>query len=115
MSRLSPDSSGAGTRTEVDVLFQVLANEDCRRVLRTLQSSEDTPVSVADLVANDQSPAGREGTAVKLRHMVLPQLADAGWIEYDRGDQTVSYREQPVVERVLWLTAGMEPRVDPGE
>ena len=62
----------------IDSLLAAVADGTRRRVLERLEGAEGG-VREADLVEGEPSDA-----AVRLRHVHLPKLADAGLVEWDR-------------------------------
>ncbi|SFS00813.1 hypothetical protein SAMN05216559_2409 [Halomicrobium zhouii] len=90
---ISPDAT-------LDEAFTALSHERRRAVFRCLQSA-DGPVGVADLardvVARERDADGRaipdeavERCYVRLHHVHLPKLTDAGFLHYDQDQTTVA-------------------------
>ena len=101
----SPTPSDRDSR--LDSMFSVLADERRRQVLQYFRSTGDDVASVENLVdyAVERGGSGsdRERVALRFHHATLPKLGDAGCIEYDARSDTVRYREDPLLERVLDL------------
>lgn len=74
--------------------------DDRRRTILTIVESENGAVARADLarelaaLETDGEPAASrvENVTVQLHHRHLPKLADAGLLEYDREDGTITYQ-----------------------
>ncbi|MFA9416469.1 hypothetical protein [Natrinema sp. HArc-T2] len=77
--------------------------------MRCLVAAEEDVATVEELTENllehDEISDDRRHITIKLHHVVLPQLAAQGFIEYDDRSQTVRYRELPVLERELCRSA----------
>lgn len=92
----------------LDAILDAMASERARRVLYYFTEQDSTTASLTDLsdflVARD----GGDGDQIRccLHHGVLPELDDAGLLEYDGRDATVRYRGHPATEELLaFLTA----------
>lgn len=88
----------------------VLASAYRRQVLRYLAAGEDDVVSVEEfvdkLIDHDETADDRRHIAIKLHHVALPKLAEAGFIEYDARTQTARASEDPPLEwRPLFASA----------
>lgn len=76
-----------------------LAADRRREILDTI-AAESGPITRETLARNvatrdadgDPSESRIENVLVQLHHCQLPKLADAGLIEYDRGDGTITYQ-----------------------
>ncbi|WP_428222012.1 DUF7344 domain-containing protein [Halorientalis brevis] len=78
----------------------MLADVDRRRICLYLMRSDQTVVTVDDLVeilADEDDD--QERLAIDLHHRHLPKLADAGIVEYDARSNTTRYWGQPTVEK----------------
>ncbi|MFD1586851.1 hypothetical protein ACFR9U_07640 [Halorientalis brevis] len=85
---------------EIDTVFELLADVDRRRICLYLMRSDQTVVTVDDLVeilADEDDD--QERLAIDLHHRHLPKLADAGIVEYDARSNTTRYWGQPTVEK----------------
>lgn len=86
----------------VNLLYSVLADESCRHTLQYLHSTPDDTVSVEDLidytVMQRESADNWEHAAIKFHHVILPQLEDAGYIDYDEQSNTVWYRRNSLLK-----------------
>ncbi|USZ69120.1 winged helix-turn-helix domain-containing protein [Halorussus salilacus] len=94
--------------SELDVLFELLADSQRRELLAYLVDADDGVASFSDLidrVADAEDAADRE-VAISIRHAHLPKLADAGVVEYDERSETVRYRGDPALAD--WLDAVRE-------
>jgi hypothetical protein len=115
---------GAGTagseQLSTDKLFDMLASPGNRYVLTYLIRTEN-PVETGELVEYvvDNAGAPTDSTAGKFRgrvasrlvHANLPKLVDAGLVEYDDDEQTVSAR--PAIEAVApYLDLAMSQSVE---
>lgn len=98
-----------GLPLSTEDLFDALAPAERRRVLRCLSDSEFM-MSLADLAAGaaaletDEDPAavtddeGPERAEIRLHHVHVPKLADAGLVDYDTRSKMVALT--PAGERV---------------
>ena len=105
--RSSIGAGGALSASELDVLFEVLADRERRRILRYFAESDDEAATFAELIEflADEAAEGADPDrlAVTLHHTHLPKLADVGFIEYDDRSETVRYRGEPAVEEIVAL------------
>lgn len=88
-----------GDGDELDAVVESLANERRGTVLSVLEE-RDGPTSRWSLAreiagreaSGEPSHAEIEETLLALHHRHLPKLDDAGLVEYDRDEETVTYR-----------------------
>jgi DNA-binding transcriptional ArsR family regulator len=104
--------AASATHLTVDEMFDVLRNERRRLVLQALR--EGGPVlpkgDLAEIVAAVESEGDRDGVSAQQRKRVyiplhqvhLPQLADAGVVEYDErsGDVRLCAAADPLFEQL---------------
>jgi DNA-binding transcriptional ArsR family regulator len=106
------DRNHSAEAERLDAIFGALSDARRRRVIRILAAPAEgtgdggrdgtTVSSLADSLATRES--GRPPTdrlAVSLRHVHLPQLDDAGVVDYDPDRSRVRYEAVPLVERLL--------------
>ena len=95
----------------LSAVHDVLASAYRRQVLRYLMAGEDDVASVEDLVDesvdHDETADDRRQIAIKLHHVALPKLAEAGFIEYDARTQTARAFEHPPTEWRTLTASGM--------
>lgn len=94
-----------------DALLKLLAHPQRRTLLHYLRQNGAEPVPVNELVTvlkpDDVDPATDEGqrqrrqVLLSLQHVHLPQLADAGALDYDSRAETVHYTPVDRVEALL--------------
>lgn len=84
-----------GTSLSVDTVHAVLSKPGRRRVIRRLAVA-DGPVPVAELAGS--LPAPDRSARVRLHHVVLPKLLEAGVVAYEGAGRQVSLT--PAGERV---------------
>lgn len=93
-----------GTKSLEDIL-RSLADDHRRYVIEYLSETDGEVASLnelVDYVATHCSDAfGPEEVAIRLHHVCLPKLDDAGLLEYDSRSETVRYRPEPLVEDLL--------------
>ena len=89
-----------------DVLLDVLSDRYARYVLyhlsdestATLDALADTATGLAAAESGAiATPGDREEIRVRLYHLVLPKLDDAGYLEFDSETRTVERGEVPAV------------------
>lgn len=94
---------------KVNDVHDALGSKHRRQVLAYLVTAEKDVTTVGELVAqlfeDDDADADRQRLTIRLHHVALPKLAALGFIEYDERSETVRYRESPVLERELRLSA----------
>ena len=102
------------TTTDLDSLFEVLADGHRRRVLDYLDDTDDEVATFSDLVdhvadrGGEETPADRDRIAVNLHHNHLPKLESAGVLEWDPRSEMVRYRGGPVVGEWVELALAHE-------
>ncbi|WP_438267497.1 DUF7344 domain-containing protein [Haladaptatus halobius] len=107
----SPDNDDQ--RCSLDELLKLLADTQCRQILRYLIANADQPIPLEALVehlsthtldtaTSDTTQATeRDRILIRLHHLQLPKLADYGVIEYNTTLQLISYLEDPRVDALL--------------
>lgn len=88
----------------IDNLLEAMADELNRRVLASLSAGSDDVVSLNELV--DGVVSGSDGrdaerVAIRLHHVSLPKLDEAGVLDYDAEENVVRYSPTPDVESLL--------------
>lgn len=109
------------TGASLDALFDVLADEQRRRIVVHLDKREDDIAAFSDLLdaasgetddatgTNDPTATdGRERAVSRLHHSHLPKLADAGLVEFDARSETVRYRGGPVASDWVELVSAYD-------
>lgn len=89
----------------LDTLFDTLSNARRRYLLHHLLGHPDGVAefeTISDEIARWERATGRSNAspdevAIDLHHTHLPQLADAGLVEYDRRSGAVRYRDRAPV------------------
>lgn len=94
-----------GSNSSLDQLFEVLAHRRRRYVLYYLADAEDRVVTLDELAdvlcawerewngrTDRRRTDHRESVRIDLHHARLPQLANAGFVEYDARSRTVRSR-----------------------
>ena len=88
----------------VDRILSAVSHEHNRSVLNYFRESSASVASlndVADYVATEGTSSGLESPeniAVRLHHARLPQIADAGILDYEPRTKTVRCRDHPLLE-----------------
>ena len=89
-------------RDTLTAAYDVLASPYRRQILRSLVAGEGDVASVEDLgdelIDLDETAGDRRDIAIKLHHVALPKLAEAGFIDYDARTQTVRACAHPPTE-----------------
>lgn len=102
-------------KSDLDELFEVLANGQRRQILAYLDGIDDDVAAFSELiehVADDsagESADARERVAMNLHHNHLPKLSTAGIVEYDARSETVRYRGGPVVADWVKIARSYDP------
>lgn len=93
----------------VSIAHEALACVYRRRIVEYLIVAADNVVTVAELrtalLDHDQINGNQKHINLKLHHSALPKLSTLGFIEYDDKNQTVRYRDSPVLEQFVRLSA----------
>ncbi|QLG63107.1 DUF7344 domain-containing protein [Halorarum salinum] len=110
------DGDAAADGESLDALFRAIADGRRRTVLdalshqyqpiRTETLARDVASREAGSAAREVSTADLEGVLRSLRHVHLPHLRDAGMVEYDADEGTVSYEGHPAL-RVPWMHSAL--------
>lgn len=82
------ESSRDDRATPTDAVFDVLSDPTRRDTLRILFGERELPVE--ELAARLSTDDGEAGVDAELYHWHLPQLENAGFVEYDRDAGTVA-------------------------
>lgn len=106
-------SGASGRRPDaqlsMDAVLELLADRRRRELLERLFSQPSETTTIDELVehlmdreseARNERPA-RDSIEIKLLHVHLPKLADAGILEYDERSREVRYRANDRLE--AWL------------
>jgi len=123
LGHLDSGTDATGDLPDLDRLFDALASTVRRQTLCHLFDEPRTTVeTLAALLASQRStadapvdPTERDRVAIELRHVHLPQLADATLIEYDSTTGDVRLREFPdPVRDLLRFTQRYERAIEDG-
>lgn len=90
----------AGGGPDLDELFDALASRR-RRLLVALTEAFDGRASVDRLVDELELAGGEERTTIRLVHVDLPKLAEAGLVAYDDRAGVARYVGHSLVEDAL--------------
>jgi len=110
-----PDMRSVQSNTKCDPterMLAVLADQQRRRILQHLETSFDDRVSVsrlaravAEMSTTTKTGDKVERAAIRLRHVHLPKLAEAGLVDYDPNSRSVRYRQCADAEAVLQIAS----------
>ena len=96
---------------KLDTVLTILSNRYRRQVLYCVTEHDDAVVDfdvlIDYLIDSDtkRSQEDRERVKLRLHHMVLPKLQDAGILEHDTRSETVRYQGDPLIEEYLSVIA----------
>ncbi|WP_232687204.1 DUF7344 domain-containing protein [Halobacterium zhouii] len=81
---------------DADARYHVLANDDRQRVLHALEGTSALSLEelVEAVIAEKQDESTRRQVKIALVHQHLPMLDDAGVVDYDRDEGTVTHSER---------------------
>ncbi|MFC4548938.1 MULTISPECIES: DUF7344 domain-containing protein [Halorussus] len=86
-------------------MLTILAKEHCRIVFHYFRDRGTETATAEDLVGflnrRSDGDATADSVAIRLHHSVLPQLAEAGLVDYDARTNAVRYRGHPALEMCL--------------
>lgn len=83
----------------VDDWLEVLADRNCRYVLRMAMNSPDGVLTIDELTATDE--LRKRSLETQLRHITLPKLWDLHLIDYDDRTGTIRYDSYPAFENLF--------------
>ena len=83
----------------VDDWLEVLADRNCRYVLRMVMDADDSVLTVEELIAGDE--LRKQSLETNLRHLTLPKLWDVHLIDYDDRTGTIRYDAPPAFEELF--------------
>ncbi|MGA9400530.1 hypothetical protein [Haladaptatus sp.] len=83
----------------VDDWLEVLADRNCRYVLRMAMNAPDGVLTVEELTATDE--LRKRSLETNLRHITLPKLWDLHLIDYDERTGTIRYDSHPAFEELF--------------
>lgn len=109
-----------GAENDLDLVADLLADERRRHVLYLLREHESISLDdLADVLTGwlavrngdaGATPQDRDRTHIRLYHVDLPKLREAGLVEFDATTDDVALaRLPPSVDRLLDLTLELEP------
>lgn len=107
-----------GTPSAPDEMFELLADRHRRYVLASLRDAS-TPVPLADLATelarvesgSDAGGMDRRQLLIRLYHVHVPKLADAGLIEYHRERNTVELSADDEAIEAIEAVAQLFPEI----
>lgn len=98
------ESDEAG-RILTDKIYAVLADHPRRLILHYLRDSPENMASrqqISEHISeHDLGPQRAETVAIKLHHVHLPKLTEAGIVEYNPQTGIIQYTPRPIVETHL--------------
>lgn len=96
--------------SKVDDHLTVLADQTRRAILYHFRDASAEVAALDDLVSYllERNGGDAERITTRLHHSTLPQLADAGVLEYQRSAGTVRYLGDRELERLLASVAEYE-------
>lgn len=71
----------------LDTVYKALSHPIRRRILLALD--DDSPRPIAEVVSMESMPGDQDRTHVECRHVHLPRLADAGFIDRVHENDTI--------------------------
>ncbi|KZN24107.1 hypothetical protein A4G99_06550 [Haladaptatus sp. R4] len=83
----------------VDDWLEVLADRNCRYVLRMAMNAPDGVLTIDELTATDE--LRKRSLETNLRHITLPKLWDLHLIDYDDRTGTIRYDSNPAFEELF--------------
>ncbi len=83
----------------VDDWLEVLADRNCRNVLRMARDAQDGVITVEELTETDE--LRKRSLETNLRHVTLPKLWDIHLIDYDDRTGTIRYHSHPAFEELF--------------
>lgn len=89
--------------SKVDEHLTVLADQTRRAILYYFQDASEEVAALDDLVNYllEQNGGDTERLTIQLHHSTIPQLANAGVLEYQRASGAVRYLGDRELERLL--------------
>lgn len=88
-----------------NTLFEALANDQRRSIIRCFSESPDSVATVGELaeyvMTHCSTARNIEQLESRLHHVSLPKLSEAGLVEYDPRSNTVRYCSNTAVEGLL--------------
>ena len=105
-----PDPSAVPFRRSLDRVLDLVGDPVRRSLLYDLSGRSTDPIPIRDLVdaletrlrtSSLRKPLDRDSIAIRLRHVHLPALEEAGLLTVDREHDTVEYESNPALES--WL------------
>lgn len=100
-----PEVRRTGRPAHTNDVLRAVAGEHRRRVLYFLREA-DGVASVDEITdaLTTEADTDTEDVAVRLHHVILPQLSEAGVVAFDRDDEQVRYAGGSfVTELIDWL------------
>jgi len=82
-----------GRRVDLDTTFEALSHTLRRRILLSLMTDYPRPTAEFETVEFRPEDSDREVISVKLHHRHLPQLDEAGFIDWERSADSVTKGE----------------------
>ncbi|WP_266075113.1 ArsR/SmtB family transcription factor [Haladaptatus caseinilyticus] len=90
----------------LDAVFSALSDRKRRRIIDHLSKETDGTATVSELAALSDDPTHSQ---VHLRHVHLPRLNETKLVEYDARSETVRYRGNQSLEKVISCCLDSDP------
>lgn len=103
MDPFSAKGECVGDSTALETVVSILNDEVRREVVTSLREASHELMSVDELVERLQDRHGRtlQNLHLRLHHVDLPKLVDAGLIEFDPRSDRLQYFGDDDVEKIL--------------
>ena len=88
--------------TDINELLNICATPHCRPILSYFRDSSSESAVLSEIVdeVTKQAHGGREQVAMQVHHSALPRLAEIGYLEYDKINNSVQYHGHSELETV---------------
>ncbi|WP_256545296.1 DUF7344 domain-containing protein [Halobellus inordinatus] len=87
---------------QTNELLTICASQHCRPLLSYFRNSSSDTAALSNVIDEiaQQAHGGRHEVSIQLHHSLFPQLAEIGYLDYDKSSDVVRYHGHPELEAI---------------